>query len=71
MYETWYRQVKETKRGEMHVRKSEQPDSTVEVGELSPKGVGGGKRVVSVLDRDLEIHQMLEIWKMYQRQSRG
>jgi len=37
MYEAWYRRAKETNRGEMHVRKSEQPDSTSEVGELEPK----------------------------------
>jgi hypothetical protein len=38
MYETWYRREKETNRGETHFRKSEQPDSTNEVGELEPQG---------------------------------
>ena len=34
------------------------PDSTDEVGELIPRGVGGGKRVAKVLDRCLELQQM-------------
>jgi len=34
------------------------PDSTDDVGELIPRGVGGGKRAAKVLDRCLELQQM-------------
>ena len=55
---TWYRRVKETKRRETNVGKSEQPDSTAEAGELIPKGIGGGKRVVRILNLCWETYQM-------------
>jgi hypothetical protein len=71
MRETWYRQAKETKRGETHFRKSEQPDSTVDVGELYQEESAEGSGLSEYWIAEGKYIKCLEIWKMYQRYSSG